>query len=46
MSLVAVCEFCHSAVARTDRALAMGFKADDGFEPVVRDYLETEGITV
>jgi nucleoside-diphosphate-sugar epimerase len=30
---------------RTERALAMGFKADDAFEPVVKDYLETEGIT-
>ena len=29
---------------RTERALAMGFKADDDFESVVRDYLETEGI--
>jgi nucleoside-diphosphate-sugar epimerase len=31
---------------RTERALAMGFKADDGFESVVRDYLESEGLTV
>ena len=30
---------------RTERALAMGFRADDGFESAVRDYLETEGIT-
>ena len=29
---------------RTERAIAMGFKADDGFEPVVRDYLESEGL--
>lgn len=29
---------------RTERALAMGFTADEGFEPIVRDYLETEGI--
>ena len=31
---------------RTERALAMGFKADDDFEPVVRDYLESEGVRV
>jgi len=31
---------------RTERALAMGFKADEGFEPVVRDYLESEGLKV
>jgi D-erythronate 2-dehydrogenase len=31
---------------RTDRALAMGFKADEAFEPVVRDYLESEGLEV
>ncbi len=30
---------------RTERALAMGFKPDDGFESVVRDYLATEGVT-
>ena len=30
---------------RTERALQMGFKADDGFESVVRDYLATEGVT-
>jgi nucleoside-diphosphate-sugar epimerase len=29
---------------RTERAQKMGFKADDDFESVVRDYLETEGI--
>ena len=26
---------------RTDRALAMGFKADPDFDSVVRDYLES-----
>ena len=31
---------------RTDRALAMGFKADEEFESVVRDYLASEGIAV
>jgi nucleoside-diphosphate-sugar epimerase len=31
---------------RTDRALAMGFKADDDFESVVRDYMATEGLAV
>jgi nucleoside-diphosphate-sugar epimerase len=30
---------------RTERGLQMGFKADDNFDSVVRDYLETEGIT-
>jgi len=30
---------------RTERALAMGFKADGNFDDVVRDYLATEGIT-
>ena len=30
---------------RTERAQKMGFKADDDFESVVRDYLKTEGIT-
>jgi nucleoside-diphosphate-sugar epimerase len=29
---------------RTERALAMGFKADTEFESVVRDYLATEGV--
>lgn len=27
---------------RTERALAMGFQADEGFESAVRDYLQTE----
>ena len=31
---------------RTERAAAMGFKADSDFDSVVRDYLATEGITV
>src|SRR5687768_6930123 len=31
---------------RTERALAMGFKADPDFDSVVRDYLATEGIVV
>ena len=31
---------------RTERALAMGFKADADFESVVRDYLESERIAV
>jgi nucleoside-diphosphate-sugar epimerase len=31
---------------RTERANAMGFKADADFESVVRDYLATEGIAV
>ena len=26
---------------KTERALAMGFKADEDFESVVRDYIET-----
>jgi hypothetical protein len=26
---------------RTERANAMGFRADEGFEPIVRDHLET-----
>jgi len=30
---------------RTERAQKMGFKADDDFESVVRDYLETERVT-
>ena len=29
---------------RTDRALAMGFKADSDFESVVRDYLQSEKV--
>jgi len=29
---------------RTERASAMGFKADDGFESAVRDYMATEGL--
>jgi hypothetical protein len=31
---------------RTERANAMGFKADADFESVVRDYLSTEGLVV
>jgi nucleoside-diphosphate-sugar epimerase len=31
---------------RTERALAMGFRADADFESVVRDYLKTEGLAV
>jgi D-erythronate 2-dehydrogenase len=31
---------------RTERAAAMGFKADPDFDSVVRDYLATEGIVV
>jgi len=31
---------------RTERALAMGFKADDGFESVVRDYMQTENLRI
>jgi nucleoside-diphosphate-sugar epimerase len=31
---------------RTDRALAMGFKADEDFESVVRDYMKSEGLAV
>jgi len=30
---------------RTERALAMGFKADADFESAVRDYLQTESVT-
>jgi nucleoside-diphosphate-sugar epimerase len=30
---------------RTDRANAMGFKADSDFDSVVRDYLQTESVT-
>ena len=30
---------------RTERALAMGFKADPDFDSVVRDYLTTENVT-
>ena len=29
---------------RTERALAMGFKADDDFESAVRDYMQTESV--
>jgi hypothetical protein len=29
---------------RTERALAMGFKADADFESAVRDYLQTESV--
>jgi D-erythronate 2-dehydrogenase len=31
---------------RTERAAAMGFRADDDFESAVRDYMKTEGLAV
>ena len=31
---------------RTERALAMGFKADDNFESAVRDYMQSENLPI